>query len=77
MMLAVVSCSSSTRVCELGDALCSSGGERVPTTVTLAPASVDLSSLGETRQLIPAVVDQNGLTITGASGPGPRLSPLS
>lgn len=39
----------------------------VATTVTISPASADLSSLGETLQLTAAVVDQNSQTMAGAA----------
>lgn len=38
----------------------------VATTVSISPAAVDLSSLGETLQLTAAVVDQNSQTMAGA-----------
>lgn len=39
----------------------------VATTVSISPAAVDLSSLGETLQLTAAVADQNGQAMAGAS----------
>lgn len=39
----------------------------VATTVNISPASVDLSSFGETLQLTATVVDQNSRTMTGAA----------
>ena len=39
----------------------------VATTVSISPASLDLSSFGETAQLTATVLDQNGQPIAGAS----------
>ena len=41
-------------------------GPPVATTVSISPASADLSSFGESLQLTAAVVDQNGQTMAGA-----------
>ena len=40
--------------------------QKVPTRITITPASVDLSSVGETTQLAATILDQNGQPVAGA-----------
>ena len=66
LILGVVGCkSASSDACNPTDPLC--GSNRTPTTVTLEPDAVTLSSVGATQQLVPTVLDQAGQPINGAS----------
>ena len=70
LTVVVVSCQSSTEVCDAGDALCGtpdpSPTTPVATTVTLSPPSVSFSSLGESRQIAATVTDQDGQAMANA-----------
>lgn len=65
LAISVTACKGATEVCTPGDPLCDPS-DAVPTSVTVSPSSATLS-VGETRQLMSTVRDQNGQPILGAS----------
>ena len=66
LVLGLAACKSATDACDPNDPFCGSNGP-VPTTVTLDPSAVTLTSVGATRQIAATVLDQNGQTINGAA----------